>query len=52
MTQLKLGESLDVAAKIIARDPQLRYDSLLFLSLQTAQVFFSTRLEFNTVFHA
>jgi len=51
MTRLKLGESLDVAVKIIARDPQLLYDSLLFPSLETAQVFFSTRLEFNTVFH-
>lgn len=51
MTRLKLGQSFDVAPKIIARDPQLLYDSLLFPSLETAQVFFSTRLEFNTVFH-
>jgi hypothetical protein len=52
MTRLKLGESLDIAVKIIARDPQLLYDSLLFPSLETAQVFFSTRLEFNPVFHS
>lgn len=51
MTRLKLGESLDVAVKIIAGDPQLLNDSLLFPSLETAQVFFGTRLEFNTVFH-
>jgi hypothetical protein len=51
MTWLKLGESLDVAVKIIARGPQFLYDSLLLESLETAQVFFSTRLEFNTVFH-
>jgi hypothetical protein len=51
MTRLKLGQSFDVAPKIIARGPQLLYDSLLFQSLETAQVFFSTRLEFNTVFH-
>jgi hypothetical protein len=51
MTGLKLSESFDVAAKIIARDPQFLYDAFLFPSLETAQVFFSTRLEFNTVFH-
>jgi|GEM_PF-5883137 len=41
MTRLKLGEAFDVAVKIIARSPQLLYDSLLFPSLKTAQVFFS-----------
>jgi hypothetical protein len=51
MTRLKLGQSFDVAPKIIARGPQLLYDSLLLESLETAQVFFSTGLEFNTVFH-